>query len=85
MYYKSKLTLSALSMFSIMSSGNDPIFSLSLFLSMVLICSNSTTEFLGSASPSAMTFRWVGSRALLSLDVIAATIIVGEYLFPILF
>ena len=84
-YFIAKLTFTAASTSSITSLSNLPIFSLNLFLSIVLNCSKRITEFFGSGTSLALTLTWVGNFALLSWDVIAATIVVGEYLLPMSF
>ena len=58
------------------------IYSFSRFLSNVLICSRSTTEFFTSRYFFALISMCVGSFALFILDVIAAQITVGLCLFP---
>lgn len=69
----------------ITSSGNSPIFSLSLVLSMVRICSSSTTLSLGRQYFSLGSSMCVGSFAFVSREVVAAAITVGLYLLPISF
>ena len=76
------LTKSALSIFFITVESKCPIFSLSLFLSIVLICSSKTTESLTSGYLQLSISICVGSFALLIWDVMAAQITVGLYLFP---
>lgn len=62
-----------------------PIFSFNLLLSKVLTCSNKTTESLFSPYSSDEISTCVGNLALFICEVIAATITVGLYLFPISF
>ena len=59
------------------------MYSPSLALSIVLICSSRTVDSV--LSPFAMIFTWVGSVAFVFLLVIAATMVVGLCLLPISF
>ena len=59
-----------------------PIFSFSLLLSIVLICSAKTTESFFNPQFSELISICVGSFVLFICDVIAAAITVGLYLFP---
>ena len=77
-----KLTWIALFTLFITLSSRCPIFSFNRFLSIVLICSSSM--MLSFASPALVPgiSMCVGNFALPILDVIAAAITVGLYLFP---
>ena len=77
-----KLNSSASLICCIISGVSSPIFSLIRLLSMVRICSKSTTESLGKGECSFESSMCVGSLAFVSFDVVAAAIIVGLYLFP---
>ena len=59
-----------------------PILSFNLLLSIVLSCSINMIEFFDRPFPSASMATCVGRSALFFFDVIAATMMVGLYLFP---
>lgn len=82
-FYKPKLTPKALFILLIIfSSLTCPIFSLSLHLSIVLICSASTIESVFNPHSSELISMWVGILLLPLWDVIAAAITVGLCIFP---
>lgn len=80
-----KLIIMALSTSLNLLLSNTPILLINRALSIVLICSNNTTESFSKPYVNAFNSICVGNFALLSLLVIAAIITVGLYLLPISF